>query len=214
MIEFIINFYRFLAGSYENALILSSILSFAATLILVFITRKYVLLTKFIAEETSRSVNISKEKEKIDRSLNFIDRYERKDLTESESIAESSSYLNEHYIEFYDKDGFPVEGVVKKGEINWRINRILSLFNLLAYLLKKEKIDYDIIKDNFGEEMIDFAWNYQTQLKQLISLNKEFNLKKNYKNYFNLCIELEKELNVIDTDKRDDFLKDLKQGFN
>lgn len=162
--------------------------------------------TRRLVTRTTESLTITKEKEKVDRALEFIDRYVRKGF--KRSIAESIDYLSEKYSELYN-EGMELD-VYKDFEVNQEFNRILIFYNLIAYLIEKGKIEYDIIKDYFGEDLVTFAFDFDIQIKQLISLNTALKLKRNYKNYFALCIKLEEELKFIDNKE---FIKNLENGF-
>lgn len=154
------------------------------------------------------SIEITRDKERTTGSLDIMDRFVKRGV--AESVAESITYLSAKSPDFYN-NGSPEGTIIETKEINWRMNSILSFFNLLAYLLEKNRIDYDIIKDNLGFDLVSFAWKFQVQIGHLITFDKKINLKRNYGSYFDLCIRLVEDLNLNDDDK--DFIDGLKKGF-
>lgn len=107
--------------------------------------------TRDIAKKTSESVEITKEKEKIDRALDFSERFYRKSLVES--ISESVHYLDERALK--RSESLNVRG----REIWWRIDRILSFFDLLSFLIIEEKVNYYMIRKEFSDDFIYFFHN-------------------------------------------------------
>ncbi len=154
-----------------------------------------------------KSIRITKEKERIDRTIDFIDRFQRKGY--KESISGSISFLSQKSGELHE-EGLRLDPI-RDFEVNWRMNNILLFFNLLAYLIKEDKVDYYIIKDYLGEELVDFTWNHQSEIEQLIKYNKHYNRHRNYRDYFNLCAKIEDEIKSIVNSGN--FIEDLKKGF-
>jgi hypothetical protein len=172
---------------FENNIGLITFLTFAALLWYAWETRRLV-------NKTNKSVILTEEKEKIDRAIDFMDRYNGEEI---------KKYINEIDNESYELgivDGTVID--IYDSRVNEKFRKIIDYFDLISYLTNSVgKVDYNLIQNFFGDKMVMFVWNNQYSIEKLIKLYEKTKRTINYKNYFLFCLKIVKDKNLFSDDQ-------------
>jgi len=188
-----LNWFNFIVGGKDNAIILASFLSFVATLILVIVTNKYVKLTKNIAADNNKYLKITEDKEKIDRTLDYISKFDLKrfmDLT-NKMLHDypRSNYRQDPKKDFYTL--FP--------ETMQEVEYFINYFDTIAILYFKNKFDTELFEIKIEPYFFNFSINFENKIIDRIKNLKAFDVKIFYwyRNLLNLILNiLEKKRNL------------------
>ena len=193
-------------GGYENSLILMSILSFITTLLLVMVTIKYVCLTRSISDRTWESVEITKEKEKIDRTLRLIEKFD----SERFLSLQDKLGLTTLYRFILPTDQILRSLVVASKDPNFRkdIAYFINYFDTVAIFYLEDKLDKKLFDSKISEKLISFIFNYREEIRKIVEGNKKDVEVVLYwqQNFLKLTLEVLYEKIQIDSEIRD-FLK-------
>ena len=187
-------------GGYDNSLILMSILSFITTLSLVLVTMKYVRLTRAISDRTLESVEITKEKEKIDRTLRLIEKFD------SEKFHSLQDKLGLSTLDRYilPTDQIIRSFVVASKDPNFRkdIAYFINYFDTVAIFYLEDKLDKKLFDSKISEKLISFVFNYRDEIKKIVKGNKKNVEAVLYwqQNFLKLILEVINEKIQIDSE--------------
>ena len=128
-----------------------------------FLTKKYAKSTRDLAEETKRSVKISeesirltKEKERIDRTLNFINEFDKEKFNNLFQQKYHKITKHRELDRSYKKDIIP----------------ILSFLDTIALFYLKGKLDEDIFNAKFEGHFLNFFSNFRND-KSVLAKDKK-----------------------------------------
>jgi hypothetical protein len=193
----ILDFYKNIVGGPDNALIISSILSFLSTLVLALITIGYVVLTKKISAETTKSVKLTEEKEKIDRTLKLIDKFDV--VKYINLLLERNKYLQLEQ----DKD-FSDEYL----EAYKIFIEFMDYFDEVAILYLKDKLDDEIFNNKIVPSFVAFVRILKEVIFKDIKKRKEkadIGISYYYQNFINLALKILGEKKDIYADFKEEF---------
>lgn len=164
--------------------------------------------TRRLVKKTSESVNITKEKEKIDRTLKYIenfdmDRFKKLIYKKIHDYPKEIARINRKK-DFYSL--FP--------EYMEEIEYYINYFDTIAILYFKNKLDKELFDIKISPFLFNFANNYNTEIIKRVKDTKSFDVNIFYwfKNLINLIIEIYDKKIALDTSGwKIHFIKDLEE---
>ena len=204
MVDYINNFIETIGGTQVAGLIITIIIAFAAVGAFIF--------NGINNRNMEKSNRLTAEREKVDRALEFIERFDDKRYMR---------LLSRKYRD-YPKTITEIEA---KGKLNKKTN-FLSLFteaedeinyflfflDTVAILYHKEKLDKEIFKAKLEDYFLSFFLNFKLEISKIVA-----NIKLSdktfyyYKNYLMLVKELlELKIKISSPEKEEVLVQDLK----
>ena len=192
MIENIIDFIKNSSGGYENALVLSSILSLMVTLILVIVTSIYVRLTKNILNEAKKTSKDREIKEKEDKTLFYLERLDFENLTNIRIKKEKKQYFK---IDLFNN---------------------ISLLDTISTLYRADKLVKNLIYPKLAIYGYKFFLDFHSEIFNLLTIpglyGNDFNY---YENFLDLLDEIfDKEILKVKKYETADTFKLAKDSVN
>lgn len=210
IIALVLNILITFLGGKNNALVAAAILSFVATLFLVWITSRYVFLTKKISETNLKALNLNEETEKRKTTLNIIYNFDRNRFSKlhddlfkcyHESNIEIESHDQSRILFFKDKNQLPI---TPTPEIKKEVSFFIDYFDTMSILYLNKKLDEDLFKkkilDNY---FISFIINFRETIIEQLSSNKKFVGESIYwqQNFLIVSVKILKEYINLNIDK-------------
>ena len=203
MAEFFTSLIENMGGTQIVGMVMTSIIAFAAVGAFIF--------NGLNNRKIERSNRITADKEKVDRALEFIERFDEKRYMR---------LLAKKYNE-YPKT---ITELKSKGKLDKKVNFLstfteaqdeihyfLFLMDTIAILFNKNKIDKDMFRSKLGDYFISFYLNFKEEIFDIIEGIKESDKTfYYYRNYLELIIEILEKRIRKDPTKRDEYDIEIK----
>lgn len=207
--KFILDFFIKFLGGKDNALVATGVLSFIVTLLLVWITSRYVFLTKKISETNLKVFNLNEETEKRNLTLNIIYGIDRNRL----------SKLQEDLFKLYQEKNIELENLEDSRIMHFKdrsqskipltpdmikeVNFFINYFDTISILYLNKKLDEDLFKKKILDSyFISFIINFSETIVQQLNIQKKYTDKiiNWQQNFLTLSIQLLNEYNKVNLD--------------
>jgi len=202
MAEFFNNLINNMGGTQVAGLIITSVIALSAIGAFIF--------NGINNNKLERSNRLTSEKEKVDRALDFIERFDEKRYMRllSKKFREYPKTITE--LKTQDKLDGDVNFLSTFSEAQDEIHYFLFFFDTVAILYGKDKIDMDMFDSKLQDYFLSFFLNFDEEIYRIISdiktSDKTFYYYSHYLNQVNKLLQ-KKVKN--DPDKKQDFLKEL-----
>ena len=152
--------------------------------------------TVYLAYKTSKSVEITKEKDKTDRAILYIDKFNgsvRKSFLNLMSKKKELTNHNRIIINLNDASTW------------YEIRDVIVFFNFLSLLINEDKVDFDLVNRGLlGNYMLSFLILLLGEMEGII---KRFNIgavkRYSFKDYFEVCLKIDKEICHLERKEKD-----------
>jgi hypothetical protein len=202
MAEFFNNLINTIGGTQIAGLIITSIIALSAIGAFVF--------NGINNRKLEKSNRLTAEKEKVDRALEFIERFDEKRYMRllSKKFREYPKTITE--LKSQDKFNGEVNFLSAFTEAQDEIHYFLFFFDTIAILYGKNKIDRDMFGSKLQDYFLSFYLNFDEEIYRIISEIKTSDKTFYYYNHYLRLINdlLEKKIKN-DPEKKDNLLKEL-----
>ena len=161
---------------------------------ILFLTVIYAGGTVYLAYKTSKSVEITKEKENTDRAIVCLERFENLRLPLF-NLAKKKQLKLDNDLSVIDLND----------EGTWyEIRDIIIFFNIFFYLIKLNKVDAELIESELGSSMRSFLRMFIFEIPIVIDkLNPQKIKRYDFKNYLEFCLKSDERVKFfINIEKR------------
>jgi hypothetical protein len=202
MADFFNNLVNTIGGTQIAGLVITSVIALSAIGAFIF--------NGINNTKLERSNRLTAEKEKVDRALDFIEKFDEKRYMRllSKKFREYPKTITE--LKTQDKVNGAVNFLSTFSEAQDEIHYFLFFFDTVAILYSKGKIDKDMFNSKLQDYFLSFYLNFDEEIYRIISDIKESDKTFYYYNHYLKQIKklLDKKVKN-DPDKKQDFLKEL-----
>jgi hypothetical protein len=202
MADFFMNLVNNIGGAQIAGIIMTAIIAFAAVGAFVF--------NGINNRKLEKSNRLTAEKEKVDRALEFIERFDEKRYMRllSKKFREYPKTVTE--LKSQDKLSGEVNFLSTFSEAQDEIHYFLFFFDTVAILNTKNKIDKDIFESKLQDYFLSFYLNFDEEINWIITEIKSSDKTFYYYNYYLKLIEelLERKIKA-DPEKKEPLAEEL-----
>ncbi len=161
------------------------------------VTWWYAMSTNKLAVKTAESIEITKEKEKTDRTLELLSEFNRDKFFSLQDMVNISSEFT--YVNLTDE---MVENLKKMSDdprIRGEISYFIGYFDTVAFFYFEKKLNKKLFEVKFIDDFTSFIINYKEIIKRIFRKDKKDIEKILYwrRNFFKLAVEvLDKKRNI------------------
>lgn len=202
MADFFINLIENIGGTQIAGLVITSVIALSAIGAFVF--------NGINNSKLERSNRLTAEKEKVDRALDFIERFDEKRYMRllSKKFREYPKTITE--LKSQEKFNGEMNFLAAFKEAQDEIHYFLFFFDTLSILYRKNKIDRDMFDSKLQDYFLSFYLNFDEEIYRIITEIKTSDKTFYYYNHYLKLINdlLEKKIKS-DPEKKESLLKEL-----
>ena len=202
MVDFFNNLINAIGGTQIAGLIITSIIAFSAIGAFIF--------NGINNSKLEKSNRLTAEKERVDRALEFIERFDEKRYMRllSKKFREYPKTITE--LKSQDKFDGEINFLSTFSEAQDEIHYFLFFFDTVAILYSKNRIDKEMFDSKLQDYFLSFYLNFDEEISRIIKEIKSSDRTFYYYNQYLKVVNdlLEKKIKN-DPEKKDDLLKEL-----